>query len=48
MSSESVFIFIAAVAMALLVPVILGFIVYLTRQIRRSGQEGEVKQIRGA
>jgi hypothetical protein len=45
MSSESVFIFIAAVALALMVPVILGLIVYLTRMVRRSGQEPEVKQI---
>ena len=48
MSSESVFIFIAAIAVALMVPVILGFIVYLTRLIRRSGSEAEVKQVRRA
>jgi hypothetical protein len=48
MSSESVFIFLAAVAMALLAPVILGFIVYLTRQIRRSGHDPKVKQVPGA
>ena len=48
MSSESVFIFIAAIAVALMVPVILGFIVYLARLIRRSGSEAEVKQVRRA
>ncbi len=46
MSSESVFIFIAAIAVALLIPIILGFIVYLTRMVRRSEHEAEVKQAR--